>query len=145
MAGCVLSKTKTRPRNFLKIAKNEPGCFLMHFNPQPGLRLLRLRRLRGRALIPPFSTGVAFYCLRNGHCRILLILTPFSTLCRIILIFTCLGETWRCRTLLKISKQRASSPKMGPCAVVDQRARIKVKDLCIWVLLICHFFLDFGP
>ena len=53
MAGCVLSKNKTRPRNFLKIAKNDPGCSLMLFNPRPSLRTLRTLRLPGRALIPP--------------------------------------------------------------------------------------------
>ena len=56
MAGCVLSKNKTRPRNFLKIAKNDPGCSLMLFNPRPSLRTLRTLRLPGRALIPPLAS-----------------------------------------------------------------------------------------
>ena len=34
----------------------------MLFNPQPGLRLLRLRRLRGRVLIPPIGF---IYCHVN--------------------------------------------------------------------------------
>ena len=62
MAGRVLSKNKTRPKNFLKIAKNQPGCSLMLFNPQPSLRTLRLRRLPGRALIPPPRTGLNLIC-----------------------------------------------------------------------------------
>ena len=62
MAGCVLSKNKTRPRNFLKIAKNDPGCSLMLFNPRPSLRTLRTLRLPGRALIPPHRLVMGFYC-----------------------------------------------------------------------------------